>query len=501
LTYQLYAQSLVWPLDPFYENVSTNDSGRRNFMAGVQNWAAAIGHEQTKMGAPFGGYRGPGILSGFADNLLHDPILYSYKSLDPKRPSISFGTDRWTEIHTPSAIADNLGDVYMSYRRTGSDLGATVIERVRRGPSSADVILAFEGGTGDKGEDGQPHSHSLMGFVLLRRMPATGTYDIHVAFRGSRSGSAARAALEAFSEDNAKGNPDWITDLGYDLVSAEAGGGHISSQGKVHRGLARSVASIEPQLFRCLSKVNELMNGALPRNIYVTGHSLGGGLAQHFVSSVLLGDAYGPAGQGDEMPNALKIWPWQNTKLVTFSAPVSGDETWAKILTTDTLKSTFFDKAAFGTILTDPAALAVDNPHIVPRLTDPDEPAAYRILNSVDPITTLRVVDGKHVGQTVYVDQASRFGIVDPNTHEPSEVRALMTERLADDRTPASGWAYRTMSEMDPNGNPSDDGGQIQIDRLAQVILSYEGYESSTFDREGFLQNYGIFKSFLANPI
>jgi len=68
-------------------------------------------------------------------------------------------------------------------------------DRRRHGSVSGarDVLLVFEGGTGDKGDPGQPSSQSLMGFVLLRHAPTGDHYDVHVTFRGNRSGSAGRA--------------------------------------------------------------------------------------------------------------------------------------------------------------------------------------------------------------------------------------------------------------------------------------------------------------------
>ena len=86
-----------------------------------------------------------------------------------------------------------------------------------RDVGAADLLYAFEGGTGDKGLAGEPHSQSLMGYVLMR-WKGEHDYDVHVVFRGSRSGTASRALLEALSDEDARGNPDWITDMGYDLL-------------------------------------------------------------------------------------------------------------------------------------------------------------------------------------------------------------------------------------------------------------------------------------------
>ncbi len=177
-------------------------------------------------------------------------------------------------------ITDRIRDVYVCYRTTGQPEGTVSLTRLRDRrdnvvPGANDMLLAFEGGTGDKGEPGQPASQSLMGFVLFRSAPDGGSYDVHIAFRGSRSGSGGRAALQALSDTGAAGNPDWITDLGYNLVDAP----HITKTGRVSRGMARSMRSILPQLVYCLEYGAASKAGVSPGTIYVTGHSLGGALA------------------------------------------------------------------------------------------------------------------------------------------------------------------------------------------------------------------------------
>ena len=257
------------------------------------------------------------------------------------------------------------------------------------------MLLAFEGGTGDKGEKDQPSSQSLMGFVLLRHWPGSEDYDVHISFRGSRSGKLARTVWQANWDKNASGNPDWITDLGFDRLKEGKVRRLITTTGEVHRGFAHSMQSILPQLFGSLRKVAELAPRG-PKRIYVTGHSLGGGLAQHFVSAVLLGDQYGPAGAGEQMPAALRGWPWKQIKLITFSAPRAGNESWAETLTTGSLESEFFSTAF---VPIDDKALAVLDPGILPRLIDQDHPAGYRVLISTDPVTTEKVAGGKARGE------------------------------------------------------------------------------------------------------
>src|SRR6185312_13476921 len=117
----------------------------------------------------------------------------------------------------------------------------------------------------------------------------------------------------------AAGNPDWITDLSWDKLQLP----EISTVGGVDRGFAYAMTYALPGAFQCMSTIAQLRATA-PDEIFVTGHSLGGALAQHFASAVLLGNAYGPAGAGPAMPAELAGWPWPQLKLVTFSAPRAG---------------------------------------------------------------------------------------------------------------------------------------------------------------------------------
>lgn len=301
--YHLYGQTLVWPFDPYFEEFANRSRSRIRFMQNVRAWAKQKGAEQVKDGAKLGGYRGPGVLGGFDDNKYHDPIVYRYDRLYPWGKSITHSGGLWTEYMTPKKITGQIRNVYMCYRKTGQPLGAVAMEHVvtghdASGSNARDVLLAFEGGTGGKGARGQPASQSLMGFVLLRYLPGLKDYDVHIAFRGSRSGSVTRAVRKALSEDKASGNPDWITDLGYNRVEPNNSGAIITKKGSVHRGFTESMKSILPQIIHCLRKVDQIEPRNLPNHIYLTGHSLGGGLAQHFVSAVLLGDKYGPGGMG-----------------------------------------------------------------------------------------------------------------------------------------------------------------------------------------------------------
>src|SRR4029079_19119637 len=95
----------------------------------------------------------------------------------------------WTEYLTPDPITRRIRDVYVSARSIGGgDVTVTQIvpARVDSDPDAQDVLLAFEGGTGDRGDPGQTYSYSLMGFVLVRDTGG-GHYAVHANFPRRRT--------------------------------------------------------------------------------------------------------------------------------------------------------------------------------------------------------------------------------------------------------------------------------------------------------------------------
>ncbi len=248
-----------------------------------------------------------------------DPILTNYKHIDAKLPAFTRDGERFITVFAPDYITQNIKSIEgIRYKTKPSTLPSTDVERfqIREYPSGTDHMIVFEGGTGIAGAS-EP-AWSAMGFVLMRKT-STG-YDAHIVFRGSRSGAAlgttvwnAQAAL-----GEAKGNPDWITDL---RSGKQIDQPLISKVGKVTQGFAEALPTMLGPIDACCQYLAQKYPA--PEHIYVTGHSLGAGLASQFVSAVEQGS------YGAQLRNDVKSWPWDSATLMAYAQPIPGDPTFA----------------------------------------------------------------------------------------------------------------------------------------------------------------------------
>lgn len=317
LAYQLYHQSLCLPLDPWYDMMSRVGSDRRiNICKFTHDYAQNLG----------GYYSGPNAARGFgASNRNLDPILSNYKYIDAKLPTFNRDGEIFLALQAPTYITQNIKTIEgIRYRSKPTSYPHNDTEKfaIRQYPSGEDHIVVFEGGTGNTGITGGAQatdpSWSLMGFVMMKKTLAG--YDAHIVFRGSRSGASLLKTVWRAQNfiGEPKGNPDWITDLrGMKQVEHPL----ISKVGKVTQGFSESLPTMLGTITACC-KYLEQTYGA-PQNIYVTGHSLGAGLATQFVSAVMQGN------YGEELKQEVKTWPWQNTTLIAYAQPIPGDTTWA----------------------------------------------------------------------------------------------------------------------------------------------------------------------------
>ncbi|CAN5503596.1 hypothetical protein BH10CYA1_BH10CYA1_39870 [soil metagenome] len=321
LAYQLYHQSLCLPLDPWYDNMSRVGSDRRdNICRFTHDYATKLGSSTATGSSDQGFYSGPSAARGWRDsNLKLDPVLTNYKHIDAKLPAFTRDGERFIAIFAPAYITQNIKSIDgFRYRTKPTSFPSTDVERfqIREYPSGEDHLIVFEGGTGIAGAT--ESAWSPMGFVLMRKTP-TG-YDAHIVFRGSRSGAAlattvwnAQAAL-----GDAKGNPDWITDL---RSGKQIDQPLISKVGKVTQGFGEALPTMMGPITACCQYLSQKYPA--PEHIYVTGHSLGAGLASQFVSALEQGSF------GDDLRKQVKSWPWDNATLMAYAQPIPGDPTFA----------------------------------------------------------------------------------------------------------------------------------------------------------------------------
>jgi hypothetical protein len=406
-SYHLHAQTLIWPIDPYYEQwkeskgIDADDKNRRRqvFMKTFGKQLAQ-GHD----------WRGPGACSGKTNNDILEPVITDYKRIRPWRASFTrpdTTADGWIVYNTPRVITDRIRTVNIVYD------GPPPVQDLQLHPPPpgpmpvpSDLLYCFEGATGGIGMQGDPNPTagnqapvwSIMGFVLARTItdvdinlttanrahPVEVGYDIYIVFRGSRSGEL-RLIEAKFKK---AGHPDWVTDL---EVFNRIPDADINPHGDCARGFRTSLKHALPNVMRCLERIQTLKNRP-PRSIFVTGHSLGGALATHFASAVLLGTKYGPNGLGPDMRDEIKIWPWRATRLVTFGTPPVGDER--------------FQRACDATI------------------------DGTRVWLNRD-IITVQIVGGRVVGESYHlIPQVLDKGVNPKNAHEPRFIRRYLIKNL-----------------------------------------------------------------------
>jgi hypothetical protein len=336
--YQLHSQTLLWPMDPYYEQMEKiSGQERRTFKKFVGNSEAGFVSNLADFDA--NDLRGPGQLvnrdekSGWLPNRFLDPIISRYRQIYPWRLGFTRPEPgQWLIYNTPESITHRINTVKIAQyaRNRGfyhADSPQVEIKTLHPNrPIQSDIpatdwLYCFEGGTGAIGGDkARPAAWSLMGYVLAREVTnSPNDYDLYIVFRGSRSGDprAERAGLRR------EGNPDWVTDSDFRKFVADQ---EICIRGRACRGFSTSLKTMLPTIFACLTEI-ETTKRRLPRDIYVTGHSLGGALAALFTSMAHCGSRaqFSALGDGEVRPPPRSIFE-RPPQLITYGSPGIGDE-------------------------------------------------------------------------------------------------------------------------------------------------------------------------------
>jgi hypothetical protein len=324
LAYQNYHQAVIWPLDPWYEVLARGGSDRRTlFMKAVHGLASP-----SKLVNRTAIYSGPlQIRAGLgSSNAKLDPIITNYRQIDPKLPAFTGDGSKYLVLRAAQYVTDNLRRVKLAHC-TGPD-AATLVELHDYG-SGSDEMIIFEGTTGIVG--GEVGAVSPMGYVLKRQSDRGSDWDAHIVFRGSRSGSAARALSQGMSGpiSGPSGNADWVTDMASSFVSNARDIDWVG--GKAAAGMVHALQGCEPSLLAALS---ELAKQGTPQKIHVTGHSLGAALASTLCAALSLTRAGNAASLGRTVrKGTMASWPWDNIQGWFFALPPTGSKDFCETFT------------------------------------------------------------------------------------------------------------------------------------------------------------------------
>ena len=313
LSYHLYHQSVIWPLDPWYDVMTRGMSDRRVlFMEKVHNLCDSRGAAE--------GFRGPSSASfqGTRSNRDLDPVISRYDQLNPRLPAFTGTADGYISIKTPEYITSKIKTVEVAqYEARPNITSAPTANRVTINPvcdypDGTDHLIAFEGGHGLVELTTEP-GWSLMGYVLMRKDPNDPKiHDIHIAFRGSRSGgSIGRTVIQALGK---RGNPDWVTDMANFKVENK----WVSKVGNAGKGFSYALQTCFGTVYQALILLNRLYG--TPRKITVTGHSLGAAMAGQMALAMTNGRF------SEYLVHALPNWPWNTLRYVGWAQPTCGSQ-------------------------------------------------------------------------------------------------------------------------------------------------------------------------------
>ncbi|MCP9841175.1 lipase family protein [Synechococcus sp. J7-Johnson] len=395
-------------MDPYYEQLHRSQQDMREFFMSTLRANLKNFFNDAQ--------RGPEELGGLAtSNPKLDPIITEYQRLYPWNHSVvAPEPGDWNYLKPSLEIVKHVKEIRMCSRLNLNQLEVIATKPHNDGDNPRDVLYCFEGATGIV-EKERPIGNSsmtlpawsLMGFVLLKyNSPQDiNDYDVHITFRGSRSGNGTRAAKGGWMEN---GNADWVTDCDSAISMTKCP--EISPTGKVPFGFKNSLISTLPMIWKCLEAIARDHVDNPPKTIYFTGHSLGGALAALCAVSMR-------HGEGEiALRNKYKVnnWPWNTSvELITYGSPTIGTED-------------LVDGAKF-------------------------KLKADRVYIHGDPIAT--VLRAKHIGTELKLAGNLPFKIFDFVRHEPYLIREELVKVLGlqalNRPIPEAPWIkYRSFSDL-----------------------------------------------------
>ncbi|GMT96830.1 hypothetical protein KH5H1_09490 [Corallococcus caeni] len=405
--YKAYAQSCVYPMDPFYESHGAGlwQGARDRVLARVHKLRGSEAHvhkfdpieyDLTTPPDPTYGvvYRG-----GTGDSPY---ILFQPRELD-RSISFSKGVDLAGE-DIPIKVQDFFGE-------------QTLLGREHSQATGSKRCCYFQGKTGMTQTHPKAGWPSWLGAAI---------YDpehsrLVVVFRGSRSGSGGRALGQALVKST--GSPDWVTDMNH-LKEVRVG---RFSNATLSAGFWYAYESCQESLAAaCL----EAMHGRVPKEILFTGHSLGGALAQcaylDLVGGELLEKVY------------AKIRKQVSVSCYALSAPPVVLGAKAKELLTLHLGG-------------EPQVFHHFSPHDAVHNSKKVNLSTVTAVNSVVGTLTHPLTTSTHLGTEIPLKDCTKAF---PDAHEPEEVRAglvALVRRETGARLPADPGFWPTF-DFNPTG-------------------------------------------------
>lgn len=422
--YKMYAQSVKFPFDPFFEADLADHSG-------ISTRSRMMSHIHDE------------LLTSKADAQTRelDPIEYRLDVVpNPQNSTIYRGdTDNTYLLFTPGTWDKKIGQ-YNGYDIKGQIIpGGTV-------SGGTATCSYFQGGTGTTVN----HPNRLWTSWMGAAIHDSATSTVYITFRGSRSGNGVRSL--AFAQLFSKGNPDWITDMNHLKTSTvhEVAVGDVNKEVKLSAGFWKAYVHSRKSLEAAYKNVSR---GRSVQRIVITGHSLGGALAQCAYIDFSCG----------QMRRNLGL-DGANVELSCY--PISAPPVCAG-LTTQHWISRHADVANVHHYY-----CPYDAVHASPLVKSGGATKGNVFINFLTHPTTTTY----HIGSEIALDSTTTF----PDAHEPYDVWKAMWKETSQPQ-PADFWQEVLLDLKKSEVSPTNKFDTVQKDQLLKALVD-------SFDFEQFMK-------------